>query len=80
MLSRIASILLAAVGLVAAFLVALWALVFLGMLGLAATVAHMMRGRRGAGPDPAGRVVQGEFEVVNEDVDGEQSRVSRKRD
>lgn len=80
MVSRIASVILVVVGIAAALLIGLWTLVILGVLGLAAGCIQFLRGRRSRGPARPGHVVEGEFEVVEEDIGPKKHEPSKRHD
>lgn len=67
MLSRIASLVVAVVGIMAALVIGLWTLIVLGILGLTAGCIRLFRRPHGQ-TDGSKRIVEGEFEVVEENI------------
>lgn len=74
MLKRLAGLVVTVAGVVLALLVGLWALVFLGVVAVAAALAYAVRSRFMAGNRTGGgNVVEGEFEVLDDEA-GDRTR------
>lgn len=66
MLQRIVGLVVAVAGVLFAFLVGLWTLVFLGLVAAGAALVHGLRTRGGSRGDARHReVIEGEFTVVD---------------
>lgn len=80
MLGRLVSVVLAALGMIVALLVGLWVLLFVGLVALAAAVVHRLRGLRAHAEGAQGRVVEGEFKVVDDNVEERRPNVTHDND